>query len=116
MKNDNITAFDDLASIKLNEDAAICRLMCESDPPSRAPDDEVGFLCLRHDRGVVHFSRLISIQPPLDSALLQLIASTPLRPFVEDLSACLRKEVFGDAWRPHFGWTGDFGVLARLRQ
>jgi hypothetical protein len=32
--------------------------MCDSNPPSRAPDDEVGLLCLRHDRGVVHFSSI----------------------------------------------------------
>jgi hypothetical protein len=62
MKDEYITAFDDLAGIKLDENAAIWRLICDSDPPSRAPDDEVGLLCLRHDRGVVHFSSLISIQ------------------------------------------------------
>jgi hypothetical protein len=52
MKDKYITAY--LASIKLNENAAICRLMCDSDPPSRAPDDEVGFLCVRPDCDVVH--------------------------------------------------------------
>lgn len=62
VKDKYVTAFEDLASVKLNEDAAICRPICDSDPPSRAPDDEVGFLYLRHDRGLVHFRSPISIQ------------------------------------------------------
>jgi hypothetical protein len=59
MKDNYVSASDDLARMKRNDDAAIVRLVSNSDTPSRAPYEELGFLDLRLDRDVlVHFSNV----------------------------------------------------------
>jgi hypothetical protein len=61
MKDEYITAFDDLATIEFDDNPATCRLVGNSDPPSPAPYEEDRFLGLRLDRGIlVHF---ISLPP-----------------------------------------------------
>jgi hypothetical protein len=61
MKDECITAFDDLARIEFNDNPATFRRVGNSDPPSRAPYEEDRFLGMRLDRCVlVHF---ISLPP-----------------------------------------------------
>jgi hypothetical protein len=57
MKDDYITAFDDLAGIKLNDNPPTVSGVGNSDPPRRAPYEEDRFLGL--DGGaIVHFNSL----------------------------------------------------------
>jgi hypothetical protein len=56
MKDEYITAFDDLATIEFDDNPATCRLVGNSDPPSPAPYEEDHFLGLRLDRGILVLS------------------------------------------------------------
>jgi hypothetical protein len=57
MKDEYITAFDDLSRIEFNDNPAACRLFGNSDPPSPAPYEEDRLLGLRLDGGaLVHFN------------------------------------------------------------
>jgi hypothetical protein len=59
MKDEYITAFDDLARIEFNDNPATFSGVGKSDPSRRAPYEEDGFLGLRLDGGaLVHFSSL----------------------------------------------------------